>query len=96
MEGFFEAHPEFAWQKPILHDMKAGPWTVIVAGAKARGHGDGGGGEVAFFAFSKCKCKCQYRGLSTALRSGRDDGIKVGKRRRGKAPAWMLAPLFCG
>ena len=34
VEGFFVAHPEFAWQKPILHDMKAGPWTVIVAGAK--------------------------------------------------------------
>ena len=23
---FFAAHPEFAWEKPILHDMKAGPW----------------------------------------------------------------------
>jgi hypothetical protein len=33
-EPFFKAHPEFAWEKPILHDMKAGPWTVIVAGAK--------------------------------------------------------------
>jgi hypothetical protein len=32
---FFAAHPEFAWERPILHDMKAGPWTVIVAGAKA-------------------------------------------------------------
>ena len=26
---FFAAHPEFDWQKPILHDMKAGPWTVF-------------------------------------------------------------------
>jgi len=29
---FFAAHPEFAWQKPILHDMKAGPWTTFSAG----------------------------------------------------------------
>ena len=28
------AHPEFKWQKPILHDMKAGPWTVFAAGEK--------------------------------------------------------------
>ncbi len=26
---FFSAHPEFAWQKPLLHDMKAGPWTAF-------------------------------------------------------------------
>jgi hypothetical protein len=26
---FFNAHPEFAWQKPVLHDMKAGPWTTF-------------------------------------------------------------------
>ena len=26
---FFAAHPEFDWQKPILHDMKAGLWTVF-------------------------------------------------------------------
>jgi hypothetical protein len=31
---FFAAHPEFDWEKPILHDMKAGPWTVLTAGAK--------------------------------------------------------------
>lgn len=31
---FFAAHPEFAWQKPILHDMKAGPWTTFSAGEK--------------------------------------------------------------
>ena len=26
---FFAAHPEFAWEKPVLHDMKAGPWTTF-------------------------------------------------------------------
>jgi len=31
---FFAAHPEFAWQKPILHDMIAGPWTTFSAGEK--------------------------------------------------------------
>ncbi len=31
---FLEHHPEFAWQKPLLHDMKAGPWTVFTAGEK--------------------------------------------------------------
>jgi hypothetical protein len=31
---FLARHPEFAWQKPILHDMKAGPWTTFVAGEK--------------------------------------------------------------
>ena len=31
---FLEHHPEFAWQKPLLHDMKAGPWTVFTAGQK--------------------------------------------------------------
>lgn len=29
---FFAAHPEFAWEKNILHDMKAGPWTAFYAG----------------------------------------------------------------
>jgi hypothetical protein len=33
---FLERHPEFAWQKPLLHDMKAGPWTTFQAGQKAR------------------------------------------------------------
>jgi Phospholipase B len=32
---WFTAHPEFAWQKPILHDMKAGPWTAFRAGETA-------------------------------------------------------------
>jgi len=32
---FFAAHPEFAWQKPILNDMIAGPWTSFHAGEKS-------------------------------------------------------------
>jgi len=32
---FLEHHPEFSWQKPLLRDMKAGPWTTFVAGQKA-------------------------------------------------------------
>ena len=31
---FFAAHPEFAYLKPILKDMKAGPWTQFSAGEK--------------------------------------------------------------
>jgi hypothetical protein len=31
---YFLAHPQFAWEKPILHDMKAGPWTTFTAGEK--------------------------------------------------------------
>ena len=34
---FLAEHPEFAWQKPILGDMKAGPWTTLAAGEKAAG-----------------------------------------------------------
>jgi hypothetical protein len=34
---FFAAHPEFAWEKPILHDMKAGPWTEFKSGEGASG-----------------------------------------------------------
>jgi hypothetical protein len=26
-----KAHPEFSWQKPYLHDMKAQPWTTFTA-----------------------------------------------------------------
>jgi hypothetical protein len=33
---FLEHHPEFAWQKPLLRDMKAGPWTVFAAGQKQK------------------------------------------------------------
>ena len=32
---FLAAHPQFAWQKPILHDMNAGPWTRFTADEKA-------------------------------------------------------------
>ncbi len=32
---FFQAHPEYGWEKGILHDMKAGPWTVLRAGERA-------------------------------------------------------------
>ena len=31
---FLERHPEFSWQKPLLRDMKAGPWTVFSSGQK--------------------------------------------------------------
>jgi hypothetical protein len=31
---FLERHPEFSWQKPLLRDMKAGPWTIFQAGQK--------------------------------------------------------------
>ena len=31
---FLATHPQFAWQKPILHDMKAGPWTKFTADEK--------------------------------------------------------------
>jgi hypothetical protein len=29
---FLERHPEFSWQKPLLRDMKAGPWTTFTSG----------------------------------------------------------------
>ncbi len=31
---FLKAHPEFEWQRPILHDMIAGPWTTFVENEK--------------------------------------------------------------
>ena len=31
---FLAAHPDYAWQAPYLHDMKAGPWTTFRAGEK--------------------------------------------------------------
>jgi hypothetical protein len=31
---FLAAHPEYAWQKPVLTDLIAGPWTVFRAGEK--------------------------------------------------------------
>ncbi len=32
---FLDQHPEYSWQKPLLRDMKAGPWTKFTAGDKA-------------------------------------------------------------
>jgi hypothetical protein len=32
---FLAAHPQFDWEKPILHDMIAGPWTTFEAGETA-------------------------------------------------------------
>ena len=29
---FFAAHPEYQWESPYLHDMKAYPWTLFKAG----------------------------------------------------------------
>ncbi len=33
---YLDHHPEFSWQKPLLHDMKAGPWTVFSSGQKGQ------------------------------------------------------------
>jgi len=33
-DDFLEHHPEYSWQKPLLRDMKAGPWTKFQAGQK--------------------------------------------------------------
>jgi hypothetical protein len=33
-EPFLEHHPEYSWQKRLLRDMKAGPWTVFSSGQK--------------------------------------------------------------
>jgi hypothetical protein len=33
-EPFLAQHPEYNWQKPLLRDMKAGPWTVFTSGQK--------------------------------------------------------------
>jgi hypothetical protein len=33
-DKFLDQHPEYSWQKPLLHDMKAGPWTVFSSGQK--------------------------------------------------------------
>ena len=34
-DPFLQQHPEFRWQRPILHDMEAGPWTTFTAGEKS-------------------------------------------------------------
>jgi hypothetical protein len=28
---FLKAHPEYAWQAPLLEDLKANPWIVVSA-----------------------------------------------------------------
>jgi hypothetical protein len=33
-DQFLDQHPEYSWQKPLLRDMKAGPWTAFTAGEK--------------------------------------------------------------
>jgi hypothetical protein len=33
-DKFLDQHPEYSWQKPLLRDMKAGPWTEFTAGQK--------------------------------------------------------------
>jgi hypothetical protein len=30
--SFLAAHPEYEWQRPVLPDMKAGPWATFTAG----------------------------------------------------------------
>jgi hypothetical protein len=32
---FLASHPDYAWEKPVLRDMKAGPWTVFKSGQQA-------------------------------------------------------------
>jgi len=31
---FLAQHPEYDWQKPLLRDMKACPWTTFTAGQR--------------------------------------------------------------
>ena len=33
---FLEHHPEYSWQKPLLRDMKAGPWTSFRRGKQMK------------------------------------------------------------
>ncbi len=35
-DKFLDQHPEYSWQKPLLKDMKAGPWTVFTSGQKEK------------------------------------------------------------
>lgn len=34
---FLKAHPEYAWQAPLLEDLKANPWIVVSAATPAEG-----------------------------------------------------------
>jgi len=38
VKPFLKAHPEYAWESPILKDMIAGPWTLFRAGEKQSGN----------------------------------------------------------
>ena len=42
---FLEQHPEFAWQAPLLRDMKAGPWTEFKSGDRENAQSAGGKGK---------------------------------------------------
>jgi hypothetical protein len=33
-KDFLDKHPEYMWEKDILPDMKAGPWSTFKAGEK--------------------------------------------------------------
>ena len=34
-KDFLDQHPEYGWQRPLLRDMKAGPWTTFRVGQKS-------------------------------------------------------------
>jgi hypothetical protein len=34
-QDFLDQHPEYDWEKSVLRDMKAGPWTTFTSGQKA-------------------------------------------------------------
>jgi hypothetical protein len=34
-KDFLDRHPEYDWEKSVLRDMRAGPWTTFTAGQKA-------------------------------------------------------------
>jgi len=42
---FLAQHPEFAWQAPLLRDMKAGPWTQFKASDREDAQSAGGKGK---------------------------------------------------
>jgi phospholipase B-like protein len=35
-KDFLDQHPEYDWERSVLRDMKAGPWTTFTAGQKAQ------------------------------------------------------------
>jgi hypothetical protein len=34
-KDFLDRHPEYEWERPVLRDMKAGPWTTFTSGQKS-------------------------------------------------------------